>query len=706
MSRELFKNIEFTFILFIDYDSITVEVTEMSIDKMRNIGIMAHIDAGKTTTTERILFYTGKSHRIGEVDNGEATMDWMEQEQDRGITITSAATTCYWEDYQINIIDTPGHVDFTAEVERSLRVLDGAVAIFCAVGGVEPQSETVWHQADHYNIPRIAFINKLDRLGADFFGVLEEIKTKLGAHPVPLYLPMGSEQNFEGIIDLIAMKELRFEADTNGSTIITSEISDKMSNRADEWYEKLIDAVSTFSEEITELFLEGEPIPQELLINVIREATLNRSIIPVFVGASLKNIGVQPLLDGVINYLPSPLEAPLITGHKVKDDSEVEIKPDTSGNPLGLVFKIQTDREAGPLCFVRMYAGSIKKGTAVFNITKHKRERVNRIFRMHSNHHETIDELKAGDIGVIVGFKSAQTGDTVGSEGFQVLLEKMDFPEPVISIAIEPKTISDQERLRKALEAIKREDPTFTVKENEETGQLIIAGMGELHLEILVDRVLKEYRVQANVGKPQVTYRESITKKIIHTETFHKLIAGKENTAGLTLQVEPAEKGSGNMVINQLQEELLPREYTDAAIRGLNNAFPSGIMYGYPVIDIQVTLLDAQYDQLTSSAFAFEAAAALGFDAACRKADPVLLQPVMKVDILSPKDFVGEVISHITSRGGIINSLESKPVMEHIRAEVPLANMFGYSTALRSLTQGRGTFAMEFAYFSKKDGGI
>ncbi len=678
----------------------------MSINTMRNIGIMAHIDAGKTTTTERILFYTGKSHRIGEVDNGEATMDWMEQEQDRGITITSAATTCYWKKHQINIIDTPGHVDFTAEVERALRVLDGAVAIFCAVGGVEPQSETVWNQADHYNIPRIAFINKLDRLGADFFSVLDEIREKLGAHPVPLFLPIGSEQDFEGIVDLIAMKELRFESDTNGSTILSSAISERMKKITEEWYEKLIDSVSTFSEEITELFLEGEPIPPELLIQTIRQATLNRDIIPVFVGASLKNIGVQPLLDGIINFLPSPMEAPPITGHKVKDGSEVEIKPDISGSPLGLVFKIQTDREAGPLCFIRMYAGSIKKGTAVFNITKHKRERVNRILRMHSNHHEAVDELKAGDIGVVIGFKAAQTGDTVGSEGFQVLLEKMDFPEPVISIAIEPKTISDQDRLRKALEAIKKEDPTFTVKENDETGQLIIAGMGELHLEILVDRVLKEYRVEANIGKPQVTYRESITKEAVHTETFHKLIGGKENTAELTLKVEPAERGKGNLVVNELPEGVLPREFTDAAIRGLTNAFPSGINYGYPVIDIQVTILEAKYDQLTSSAFAFEAAASLGFDAACRKADPVLLQPVMKVDILVPKDFVGEVISHISSRGGIINSLESKPAMEHIRAEVPLANMFGYSTALRSLTQGRGTFAMEFAYFAKKDGGI
>ncbi len=678
----------------------------MSIEKMRNIGIMAHIDAGKTTTTERILFYTGKSHRIGEVDNGEATMDWMEQEQNRGITITSAATTCYWEDHQINIIDTPGHVDFTAEVERSLRVLDGAVAVFCAVGGVEPQSETVWHQADHYNIPRIAFVNKMDRLGADFFSVVEEIKNKLGANPVPLFLPIGKENDFEGIIDLITEKELRFEPSTNGSTILESEISEANRPIVEKWREQLLDDISAFSEEITELFLEGEHIPETLIKSAVRTATLNRDVVPVFVGASLKNVGVQPLLNGIVDFLPSPLEAPSITGHKVKDDSETEIEPSVKGHPLGLVFKIQTDREAGPLCFIRMYSGSIKKGTAVFNITKHKRERVNRLLRMHSNRHEAIDEVKAGDIAVVVGFKLAQTGDTIGSEGYQVLLEKMEFPEPVISIAIEPKTISDQDKLKKALESLKREDPTFTVKENDETGQLIISGMGELHLDIIVDRILKEYKVEANVGKPQVTYRESITSEAIHTEKFHKLIAGKENTAEITIKVEPAERGSGNEVVNELPADLLPREFTDAVIRGLNNSFPSGINYGYPTIDIKVTLVDAVYDPLTASAFSFEAAASLGFDAACRKADPVLLQPVMNVDILSPKDFVGEVISHITTRGGIINSLESKPTFEHVRAEVPLANMFGYSTALRSITQGRGTFAMEFAYFAQKEGGI
>jgi elongation factor G len=678
----------------------------MSIEAKRNIGIMAHIDAGKTTTTERILFYTGKSHRIGEVDNGEATMDWMEQEQDRGITITSAATTCYWENHQINIIDTPGHVDFTAEVERSLRVLDGAIAIFCAVGGVEPQSETVWHQADHYNIPRIAFVNKMDRLGADFFEVLKDIEKKLQANPLVLYLPMGSENDFIGIIDLIKMKELKFEVNSNGSEFIESDISSEYKDLADEWHEKLLDNISSYSETITDLFLEGKEIPDQVLKEAIRLNTLNRNLVPVFVGASLKNIGVQPLLNGVLDYLPSPSEGNPIIGHKLKDNSELIVAHDKNGPALALVFKIQSDKEAGALSFIRVYSGTIKKGSAVLNINKHKRERINRLLRMHSNRHEVIDELSAGDIGVVVGFKIAQTGDTVGSEGYQVLLEDMNFPEPVISVAIEPKSISDQDKLLKALDSLKREDPTFTVKENEETGQLIIAGMGELHLDVLVKRVISEFKVTANVGKPQVTYRESILTKNTHTENFQKLVAGKENSAEITLTVEPAGKGKGNSFISEVAESILPREYNDAAARGIENAFSSGIMYGYPTIDIKVTMIDAVYDQQTSSALAFETAGALGFDAACRNADPALLEPIMKVDILTPKEFVGEVISHITSRKGIIGSLESKTSIEHIRAEVPLVNMFGYSTALRSLTQGRGTFAMEFSYFAKKEGGI
>ncbi|MGC9313169.1 MAG: elongation factor G [Sediminispirochaetaceae bacterium] len=673
---------------------------------MRNIGIMAHIDAGKTTTTERILYYTGKSHRIGEVDDGEATMDWMEQEQDRGITITSAATTCYWKDAQINIIDTPGHVDFTAEVERSLRVLDSAIAIFCAVGGVEPQSETVWHQADAYHIPRLAYINKMDRLGADFYAVLEEIKTKLGAVPVPLFLPMGKESDFCGIVDLISMEELTFEQTTYGSEIIRNPLSDGWKETAESWRESLIDIVSAGSEEITDLYLEGQPVPEELLKKAVREQTINRSIVPVFVGASLKNIGVQPLLDAIVEYLPSPWEAPPIHGVEVKSQEKVVVHADEKEPALGLVFKIQADRESGSLSFIRMYRGELKKGTAVYNITKNKRERVNRLLRMHSNRYEPLDKVSAGDIAVVVGFKLAQTGDTVGSEAKKILLEQMHFPEPVISVAIEPKTISDQEKLKKVLELLRQEDPTFSVKENEETGQLIISGMGELHLDVLLTRIVKDFKVDAKVGNPQVTYRESISRKTEYTEEFHRVVAGKENRARIVLEVEPLSRGTGNTYESRIDEETLPREFLDAVRRGVTNAFSSGIMYGYPTIDIKAALVGAEYEEQTATSFAYEACGSMGFDAACRQAAPILLEPVMHVDVMVPKEFLGEVMSQLTSRGGLIESLESKVSREHVRAKVPLAQMFGYSTALRSITQGRGTFGMEFSHFAKKEGGL
>lgn len=674
--------------------------------RMRNIGIMAHIDAGKTTTTERILFYTGKSHRIGEVDNGEATMDWMEQEQDRGITITSAATTCYWKDTQINIIDTPGHVDFTAEVERSLRVLDSAVAIFCAVGGVEPQSETVWHQADHYKIPRIAYINKMDRLGADFYRVVDEISEKLKAHPLPLYLPIGKEADFCGIIDLINGQEIHFEATSYGSEMHFSPISEEHQELYNTWRENLIDTLSAHSDEITERYLEGADIGRDLIIEATRKACLSQNLIPVFVGASLKNIGVQPLLDAVIELLPSPWEAPEIHGHHLKQDKEVPVELDESKPPLALVFKLQTDREMGAMSFVRMYSGSLKKGQTVYNISKGKKERINRILRMHSNRSEAVDSISAGDIAVIVGFKLAQTGDTIGSEGYQVSLEPMQFPEPVISVAIEPKTASDQDKLFKVLEQLQREDPTFTVRENADTGQLLISGMGELHLDVLMTRVTKDFRVDARVGNPQVTYRESISKANTHREQFHKLLSGKEIEANITLKIEPAGTQGGNSYNSEVSEKQLPREFQDAVARGIENAFGGGIMYGYPVADIKVSLVEADYDELTATAAAYEAAASLGFDAACREADPILLEPVMKVDIMSPKDYVGEVMSNLTSRGGMIESLESKHTSEHIRAVVPMVKMFGYSTALRSITQGRGTFAMEFSHFQPKEGGL
>jgi elongation factor G len=678
----------------------------MAVDKMRNIGIMAHIDAGKTTTTERILYYTGKSHRIGEVDDGEATMDWMEQEQNRGITIVSAATTCFWNDCQINIIDTPGHVDFTAEVERSLRVLDGAVGVFCAVGGVEPQSETVWHQADTYKVPRIAYINKMDRIGADFYEVLKELEEKFSTNPMPLYLPIGTESDFKGIIDLLHMREIFWPEEDPKAGMKYEPISDENKKIAHEWRDKLLDNLGTVSDEITELYLEGEEIPIQLINKTIRKGVLEHSFLPIFVGASLRNIGVQPLIDGITEYLPAPNDLPPIEGISVKNESEVEVERSEAGQPLALVFKIQNDREAGSLCYVRVYSGVIKKGTAVYNMNKRKRERLTRILRMHSNSSEDVASLSAGDIGVIIGMKEAQTGDTIGSEGHQVLLESMHFPEPVITVAIEPKTMSDMDKLKKTLNALMKEDPTFRVKEDDETGQLVISGMGELHLDVLVTRIIKEFKVDARIGNPQVSYRESISTEVVFTEKFHKVMSGKENTAEVTLKVRPLNRGEGTTFESTVSEKDLPRECQDAVRRGIMNSFSGGIMYGYPTIDIGVTLTSAVYNELTSSAFAFEAASAMGFDNACRQASPALLEPIMNVDVLSPKDYIGEVINNLTTRGGLVNSLESRPAIEHINAQSPLAKMFGYSTVLRSLTQGRGTFSMEFSHFAPKEGGI
>ncbi|MBI9097390.1 MAG: elongation factor G [Spirochaetaceae bacterium] len=675
----------------------------MSQKNMRNIGIMAHIDAGKTTTTERILYYTGENHRIGEVDNGNATMDWMEQEQNRGITIVSAATTCYWKEKQINIIDTPGHVDFTAEVERSLRVLDGAIAVFCAVGGVEPQSETVWHQADKYKVPRIAYINKMDRTGADFFEVIKELEEKLKANTVPLALPIGSETSYEGNIDLLQMKEIRWNQDDSGESYTLSQIVPERLELAEEWREKMIDSLSAYSDEITELFLEGKEVPLDLLEKVIRQETINRNIIPVLTGSSLKNKGVQPLLDGVVNYLPAPDDLPPIKCHHSKKDTDIELARDEEGPLAGLIFKIQQDKEAGPLCFVRVYSGVLKSGTAIMNISKKKRERVNRLLRMHSNTHEQISSVHAGDIAVIIGLKSAQTGDTIGSEGFPILLENMEFPAPVISVAIEPKTISDQEKLKAALDSLKMEDPTFTAKENDETGQLIISGMGELHLDVLVTRVLNEYKVAANIGKPQVTYRESITETVTHTESFSKVLGGKEHTAEITIKLEPVKRGTGNRFTSELKKNELPEEFQKAVEAGIISSMTSGTLMGYETIDIGVTLVAAKYNEMTASELGFQTVAALGFDNACRKASPVLLEPIMDVDVMCPVDYVGEVISSLTQRGGLVTSIESRPAFEMVISQAPLVKMFGYTTSLRSQTQGRGTFAMEFSHFAKKE---
>ena len=669
---------------------------------IRNIGIMAHIDAGKTTTTERILFYTGENHKIGEVDDGEATMDWMQQEQDRGITITSAATTCYWKKRQINIIDTPGHVDFTAEVERSLRVLDGAVGVFCAVGGVEPQSETVWRQANTYNVPRIAFVNKMDRLGADFYAVLEDIKTKLGENPVPLFIPVGKESKFEGVIDLIKMKMVKFDASSDGYEYSYCDIPETEKENAASWHDKLIDNVASFSDEITELYFAGENIPEDKIISVLHSCVLKHELLPVFCGSSLKNIGVQCLLDGIVDLLPCPDEVPPATGIHAKKEEEVKVQNDPKGPPLALVFKIQNDPAAGALAFVRVYSGVFKTRTAILNINKKKKERINRIFRMHSNKTEEMEELGCGDIGVIVGFKEAQTGDTIGSEGAQILLEKMNFANPVISVAIEPTSTEDQDKLIKSLEMLSSEDPTFSWKENEETGQTVISGMGELHLDVLVTRLTKELKVDCRVGNPQVTYRESISKTSSKSMQFSKVIAGKENCAELTLNLTPLDAGAGLSYEVKTPTRDIPQNIIDAVERGVKNAFSSGIKYGYEVCDLKAELTAIKYDELTASEFAFEACAAMCFDAAAQEAGPMLMEPVMNVTIIVPTQYVGDTISSLTSRGGIVSSMESKPSADHIIAQAPLSKLFGYSTALRSSTQGRGTFSMEFSHYAQK----
>ncbi len=679
------------------------------LENLRNIGIIAHIDAGKTTTTERIIYYTGKSHRIGEVDDGEATMDWMVQEQERGITITAAVTTCFWRDKQINIIDTPGHVDFTAEVERSIRVLDGAVVIFCAVGGVEPQSETVWHQADHYQVPRIAYINKLDRIGADFHAVVREMEQKLGAKPLILALPIGRESELEGTIDLIGMKELRWDQNDYGATMLTDEIDPSRLEEARQHRQLMLDQLSNIEDEqlsttLTEMFLEEKTIPESLIRSAVRKGTLDRTFVPVLCGASLRNVGVQPLLNAIVDFLPAPDEVPPPTGIHAKRGNEVTVEVRRDAPPLALVYKIQTDREAGPLSYIRMYSGHLRSGTAVYNIDKRKRERIHRLLRMHANRSEQLQEIYAGDVAVVVGLKLAQTGDTIGNEQFPVILEPMSFPVPVISVAVEPRTLSERSKLEAALHQLEKEDPTFTVRDDEDTGQLIISGMGELHLEVLMTRVIDDFKVQAKVGNPQVSYRESIQSKATHREKYHKLIASKENSADITLKVRRLERGAGNRFESEVSAATLPQELIDAVRRGVTGAFSSGIVYGYPVIDIGVVLADGQFNQSTSTPLAFEAAAALGFDEACRKADPVLLEPIMKVDILVPKEYLGEVLGNLTSRKADIVQIDSKAKVESIHAHVPLATMFGYSTSLRSATQGRATFTMEFSHFAPRAG--
>ena len=680
----------------------------MSLEKMRNIGIMAHIDAGKTTTTERILYYTGKIHKIGEIDDGQATMDWMAQEQERGITICSAATTTYWKNYQINIIDTPGHVDFTAEVERSLRVLDGAVAVICAVDGVQPQTETVWKQADEFNVPRICFMNKMDRIGANFFGSMEDVQQKFGIEPLALQIPIGEGPDFEGVIDLLKMKELRWSEQDEGETITESDISAERLSDAKKWHDKLVETVAASDDNLMEIYLEGGEISVEQIKTAIRNGTINRTFVPFVMGSARHNQGVQPLIDAIVDYLPCPTDVPAAKGIKFKKDEQenIEIPCDVSKMPLGLVFKIQYDREMGPLCYVRMYSGKISSGTQIFNVNKKKQERVNRILRMHADKSEPMDSLSAGDIAVFIGLKLAQTGDTIGSEAFNVLLEQPKFPQPVISVALEPESMSEKDKMNETLAILSREDPTFTSHEDAETGQLIISGMGELHLDVLVTRMRDDFGVKCNVGAPQVTYRESVSGKAESSEEYSRVLAGKENTAGLKISVEQREQGSGNSYEVCCKHSDVPEEIMAAIESGFKSALDSGIKYGYPCTDVGVKVLEITYNELTSTTFAFEACAAQVFDKACNLANPVILEPVMNVDISCPKEFVGPASSQLSQRGGSIMGQDSKVSGEIIHAQAPMANMFGFTTNLRSATQGRASFSMEFSHFQIKAGGL
>ena len=679
-----------------------------NLEKMRNIGIMAHIDAGKTTTTERILYYTGKIHKIGEIDDGQATMDWMAQEQERGITICSAATTTYWKDHQINIIDTPGHVDFTAEVERSLRVLDGAVAVICAVDGVQPQTETVWKQADEFAVPRLCFMNKMDRIGADFFGSMADVAEKFGVETLALQIPIGEGQDFEGVIDLLNMKEIRWHEDDEGETFDVTDVDSSRLAQAQEWREKLVETVAGSDDALMEIYLEGGEITVDQLKKAIRAGTSSRAFVPFVMGSARHNQGVQPLIDAVIDYLPSPLDIPPAKGIRIKKDEEesVDVPTDPSKMPLGLVFKIQYDREMGPLCYVRMYSGKIQAGTQIFNINKKKRERVNRILRMHANKSEPCDSVSAGDIAVFIGLKLAQTGDSIGTEAFPILLEQPKFPQPVISVALEPESMSEKDKMNETLEILSREDPTFTSHEDAETGQLIISGMGELHLDVLVTRMRDDFGVKCNVGAPQVTYRESVSGSAEATDEFSRVLAGKENTAGLTITVEQREQGSGNSFEITCRHAEVPDEIIEAIKSGFMSALNSGIRYGYPCTDIGVKVTAIKYDELTSSTFAFEACAAQVFDKACTAANPVILEPVMNVDISCPKEFVGPASSQLSQRGGNIMGQDSKATGEIIHAQAPMANMFGFTTNLRSATQGRASFSMEFSHFQLKVGGL
>ncbi|MCZ6566442.1 MAG: elongation factor G [Gammaproteobacteria bacterium] len=684
------------------------------ISRYRNIGIMAHIDAGKTTTSERILYYTGISHKIGEVHDGAAVMDWMELEQERGITITSAATTCFWsgmakqfDEHRINIIDTPGHVDFTIEVERSLRVLDGACAVFCAVGGVEPQSETVWRQADKYHVPRLAFVNKMDRAGANFLRVVEQIRERLRSHAVPIQLPIGAEENFKGVVDLIKMKAIYWNEADLGVTFEEREIPDEMQAECQLWREAMIEAAAESSDEIMEKYLEKGTLSEDDIRKGLRLRTLANEIVPALCGSAYKNKGVQAMLDAVVEYMPSPTEVPAIQGTlDDKDETVSERKPSDDEPFAALAFKIATDRYVGTLTFFRVYSGVLNSGDTIYNSVRGKKERVGRILQMHSNSREEIKEVRAGDIAAAVGLKDVTTGDTLCDAKNIIKLERMEFPEPVISVAVEPKTKPDQEKMGAALLKLAQEDPSFRVKTDEESGQTIISGMGELHLDIIVDRMKREFSVEANVGAPQVSYRETIRSTIEHESKFIRQSGGRGQYGHVYLRLEPQKPGDGFIFANEIVGGAVPREYIPAVEKGVKEAMANGVIAGYPVVDVKVTLYDGSYHDVDSSEMAFKIAGSMGFRDGVKEANPILLEPIMKVEVVTPEDYMGDVVGDLNRRRGMVGGMEDSPAGKIVRSEVPLAEMFGYATDLRSATQGRATYSMEFEKYKEIPGNI
>ena len=668
--------------------------------KVRNIGVAAHIDAGKTTTSERILFFTGMSHKIGEVHDGAATMDWMEQEKERGITITSAATTAFWKGYQVNLIDTPGHVDFTIEVERSMRVLDGAVAVFCSVGGVQPQSETVWRQANKYHVPRIVFVNKMDRIGANFFRVEEQIRERLKANPVPIQIPIGAEDNFKGVVDLVRMKAYVWNDEKKPTDYVEEEIPAEVKDKAEEYRAKLIEAVSETDDSLMEKFFAGEELTEEEIKKGIKAGCLRMTITPMLCGTAFKNKGIQPLLDAVVDYLPAPDEIAAING-VYEDGTEVTVESTDDGEFAALAFKIMTDPFVGQLTFIRVYRGSLESGSYAYNTVQDCKERIGRLLKMHSNKREEITELFAGEIGAVVGLKNTLTGDTLASEKDKVILERMDFPEPVISVAVEPKTKADQEKMAIALQKLAQEDPSFRVSTDEESGQTIISGMGELHLEIIVDRMLREFKVDAEVGQPQVAYRETIRKAVEQEYKYAKQSGGRGQYGHVFLRIEPLPAASGFEFVNDIKGGVVPKEYIPAVEKGCKEALQSGVLAGYPVEDVKVTLFDGSYHEVDSSEMAFKLAASMGFKEGARKAGAVILEPMMKVEVETPEEYMGDVIGDLNKRRGQVNSMDDRNGVKIIAAYCPLAQMFGYSTDLRSMTQGRATYSMEFDHYEE-----